>query len=143
MAVDIETRCKNYFYNLNPLAQKFAKDIKNIREAYQDLWDNLSEEKKNEIINENIIAPAAVLKYTHIQNPVSRNFSVICSVNFSITNYQLKFSRLYRILLTRIHGLLKVSSISSNISNRMQSSAIEMRNNFVPSLFAMKRKEIS
>lgn len=70
MEVSIELQSKDYFSNLNILAQKIATDIEHTQEAYQNLWYSLSKEEQNQVIDESIISPAAVLKYAHLKVPV-------------------------------------------------------------------------
>lgn len=54
----------NYFQSLNPLAERISEDIRNIKDAYENLWQGLSNSEREQIINETIIHPEALLKYS-------------------------------------------------------------------------------
>lgn len=54
---------ENYFSTLNPIAERISEDIEAIREAYEDLWRCLSQRERDQIINETVIFPEAILKY--------------------------------------------------------------------------------
>ncbi|XP_069968782.1 uncharacterized protein [Bactrocera oleae] len=54
---------QDYFYNLNPLAQRIASDITTTKSSYGTLWYTLKATQQNEIINETLITPEISLKY--------------------------------------------------------------------------------
>ncbi|KAM3955412.1 uncharacterized protein ACR2FA_010682 [Aphomia sociella] len=54
---------EEYFRNMNPLATKIHEDITEARNAYENIWETLTEKEKVEIINESIIKPEIALKY--------------------------------------------------------------------------------
>lgn len=60
----VSSIAEDYFYNLNPLAKRIGEDVKATKEAYEDLWNNLSVKEKNQAIDETIIQPEVALKYT-------------------------------------------------------------------------------
>ena len=55
---------ESYFQTLNPIAERISTDIESIRDAYEGLWSSLSNREKEQIINETVIYPEAILKYT-------------------------------------------------------------------------------
>ncbi|XP_050440711.1 uncharacterized protein LOC126845824 [Adelges cooleyi] len=54
----------DYLYSINPIAQRIGKDVDATKEAYQMFWDKLSTEEQNKILEESIISPETVLKYS-------------------------------------------------------------------------------
>lgn len=60
----LSSRAEQYFYSINPLAQRIGEDITATKEAYEGLWNTLSIAEKNQAINETIIQPEVALKYT-------------------------------------------------------------------------------
>lgn len=71
MAVDLETASKEYFSNLSTLTKKISVDIRSTQEAYQEFWHSLSREDQNQVIDESVICPSAVIKYAHLPTAVS------------------------------------------------------------------------
>lgn len=55
---------EEYFRTMNPLATKIHEDIIEAKNAYENIWETLTEKEKAEIINESIIKPEIALKYT-------------------------------------------------------------------------------
>lgn len=55
---------EEYFYSINPLAQRIGEDVTATKEAYEGLWNALSATEKNQVIDETIIQPEVALKYT-------------------------------------------------------------------------------
>ncbi|XP_046474745.1 uncharacterized protein C1orf198 homolog [Neodiprion pinetum] len=55
---------EEYFYNINPLAQRIGEDVAATKDAYEGLWNTLSLAEKNQAIDETIIQPEVALKYT-------------------------------------------------------------------------------
>ena len=53
-----------YFRTLNPIAKRICEDISSTRENYESAWDYLSCEEQNQVINESLIYPDAVLRYS-------------------------------------------------------------------------------
>ncbi|XP_039275297.1 uncharacterized protein C1orf198 homolog [Nilaparvata lugens] len=64
----IETISNEYLASINGLAQKIGNDLSSVREAYQDLWYTLSREEQEQVLNEAVIDPGAVLKYSSASN---------------------------------------------------------------------------
>lgn len=60
----LSARAEQYFYSINPLAQRIGQDITATKEAYEGLWNTLSISERNQAINETIITPEVALKYT-------------------------------------------------------------------------------
>lgn len=56
---------------MSPLAQRIGEDVAMAREAYQELWDTLDYEEQQQVLNEALIDPAAVLKYAKYKKHVS------------------------------------------------------------------------
>ncbi|KAL4712168.1 hypothetical protein ACJJTC_011029 [Scirpophaga incertulas] len=48
---------EEYFRTMNPLAAKIHEDIAEAKNAYENIWESLTEKEKVEIINESIIKP--------------------------------------------------------------------------------------
>ncbi|XP_070164204.1 uncharacterized protein C1orf198 homolog [Polyergus mexicanus] len=60
----LTARAEQYFYSINPIAQRIGEDITATKEAYEGLWNTLSTAERNQAINETIIQPEVALKYT-------------------------------------------------------------------------------
>nr|XP_012234841.1 PREDICTED: uncharacterized protein C1orf198 homolog [Linepithema humile] len=60
----LTARAEQYFYSINPIAQRIGDDITATKEAYEGLWHTLSTAERNQAINETIIQPEVALKYT-------------------------------------------------------------------------------
>lgn len=54
----------DYLYTINPIAERIRKDVDATKDAYQSLWHGLSIEEQNKILEESIICPETVLKYS-------------------------------------------------------------------------------
>ncbi len=72
MEVDLVATSKEYFSNLNALATKIATDIENTRDAYQEYWHSLSQTEQNQVIDESIITPSALIKYANLNLLVTK-----------------------------------------------------------------------
>lgn len=58
-----------YFNSLNPIAERISIDVATTREAYENLWHTLSYKDRNQVIDETIVRPEVVLKYSfHAQD---------------------------------------------------------------------------
>jgi hypothetical protein len=58
-----------YFNSLNPIAERISIDVAATREAYENLWHTLSYKDRNQVIDETIVRPEVVLKYSfHTQD---------------------------------------------------------------------------
>jgi len=55
----------SYFNSLNPIAKRISIDVAATREAYENLWHTLSYKDRSQVIDETIIRPEVVLKYTY------------------------------------------------------------------------------
>jgi len=60
----LAARAEQYFFSMNPIAQRIGEDITATKEAYEGLWNTLSIAERNQAINETIIQPEVALKYT-------------------------------------------------------------------------------
>lgn len=58
-----------YFRSLNSIAKRICDDISSTRENYESAWDYLSAEEQNQVINESLIYPDAVLRYSVVDEP--------------------------------------------------------------------------
>ncbi|XP_043482389.1 uncharacterized protein C1orf198 homolog [Leptopilina heterotoma] len=54
---------EEYFYTINPLAQRIGEDVAATKDAYEGLWSTLSLSEQNQAIDETIITPEVALKY--------------------------------------------------------------------------------
>jgi len=54
----------NYLYSINPIAERIGKDVDATKDAYQSLWHGLTFDEQNKILEESIISPETVLKYS-------------------------------------------------------------------------------
>lgn len=54
----------DYLYTINPIAERMRKDMDATKDAYQSLWHGLSVDEQSKIIEESIISPETVLKYS-------------------------------------------------------------------------------
>lgn len=63
MSTTLSSRAEQYFYSINPLAQRIGEDITATKEAYEGLWNTLSTVEQSQAINETIIQPEVALKY--------------------------------------------------------------------------------
>lgn len=62
-AKTVNSKAEDYFYSLNPLAQRIGADVNATKEAYEGLWNSLSTAERNQAIDETIIQPEVALKY--------------------------------------------------------------------------------
>jgi hypothetical protein len=60
----VETIAEKYFHSLNPIAERICIDVAATRDAYENLWHTLSYKDRNQIVDETIIHPEVVLKYS-------------------------------------------------------------------------------
>ncbi|XP_012254021.2 uncharacterized protein LOC105684892 [Athalia rosae] len=63
-AKTLASLAEEYFYNINPLAQRIGEDVAATKDAYEGLWSTLSLAERNQAIDETIIQPEVALKYT-------------------------------------------------------------------------------
>lgn len=66
--MSLKNVAEDYFCNLNSIARRLCTDINETKAAYDELWDKLPQEEKEQIINESIIKPEACLQYTSVTN---------------------------------------------------------------------------
>lgn len=59
----------DYLYTINPIAERIRKDVDATKDAYQSLWHGISVDEQNKIIEESIISPETVLKYSKYKKP--------------------------------------------------------------------------
>lgn len=60
----LDLYAREYFTSLNSIAEKISSDISNAVAAYEDLWHTLNIKDQHQIINETIIHPDVVVKYS-------------------------------------------------------------------------------
>lgn len=60
----LQTFAEEYFNSLNPIAERISTDIAATRDAYENLWQTLSHKDRSQVIDETIIHPEAVLRYS-------------------------------------------------------------------------------
>lgn len=60
----IESVAEKYFHSLNPIAERICIDVASTRDAYENLWHTLSYKDRSQVVDETIIHPEAVLKYS-------------------------------------------------------------------------------
>ncbi|PSN49116.1 hypothetical protein C0J52_07237 [Blattella germanica] len=60
----VQTYAEEYFNSLNPIAERISVDVATTRSAYEELWHTLSYKDQSQVIDETIIHPEAVLKYS-------------------------------------------------------------------------------
>lgn len=58
----------DYLYTINPIAERIRKDVDATKDAYQSLWLELTVDEQNKILEESIISPETVLKYSKYKN---------------------------------------------------------------------------
>ena len=61
---DVSKKCKEYFSNLNPLARKVFKDVKNYQRTFGEDWQKLTPERQEEILDKYFIKEEISNKYT-------------------------------------------------------------------------------
>lgn len=61
--MSLQNIAEQYFSKINPIAKRLYADINDTKAAYDKLWTTLSEDEKDQIINESIIKPEACLQY--------------------------------------------------------------------------------
>jgi hypothetical protein len=60
----VKAFAEEYFNSLNPIAARISIDIAATRDAYESLWHTLSYKDRRQVIDETIIHPEAVLRYS-------------------------------------------------------------------------------
>ena len=70
---------EKYLRSMSPLAQRIGEDVDMAREAYQEFWDTLNHEEQQQVLNEALIDPAAVLKYAKYTKSVSAVVLILCN----------------------------------------------------------------
>lgn len=58
---------QEYFSSINSIAERIRADVNTAVTAYEDLWHTLSTEDQNQVLDDTIIHPEAVLKYSLCQ----------------------------------------------------------------------------
>ena len=68
-----------YFRSLNSIAKRICDDISSTRENYESAWNYLSAEEQNQVINESLIYPDAVLRYSVVSeaNKLTESFPML------------------------------------------------------------------
>lgn len=70
----------DYLYTINPIAERIRNDVNATKDAYQSLWLELSVDEQNKILEESIISPETVLKYSKYKKP-----DVSCLIAYSLS----------------------------------------------------------
>ena len=81
MTTYIDNLALEYFNSLNPMAERIYQDVWSTKEAYEDLWNTLSFKEQNQILDEAIIYPEVVLKYSLYPIKTSENKQYIDKLN--------------------------------------------------------------
>lgn len=61
--MEIQDKCFEYLRSVNPIAQKIAEDIDNIKNKNKNQWNNLDSKAKESIIDNTLIDRSLVEKY--------------------------------------------------------------------------------
>uniref|UniRef100_A0A146KQP5 DUF4706 domain-containing protein n=1 Tax=Lygus hesperus TaxID=30085 RepID=A0A146KQP5_LYGHE len=61
--MELERACTEYLRSVNPIAQRIAEDLENIHNANHETWNELDDNARKKIINENLIDTQLVFKY--------------------------------------------------------------------------------
>ncbi|GLV36960.1 hypothetical protein CBL_02205 [Carabus blaptoides fortunei] len=59
----LASAAEEYFSNINPIASRIYADFQDTRNAYECVWDTLSDDEQSQILNECIIKPEVTLQY--------------------------------------------------------------------------------
>ncbi|XP_075226058.1 uncharacterized protein LOC142327081 isoform X3 [Lycorma delicatula] len=144
----IETVSNEYFKSINSLAEKIADDLDSTRQAYQELWYKLSSEEQKQVLDEAIIDPAAVLKYSRIPDPnpvwkdnASSDFSWFTKSQlnlFTVSGLRgekmktpVKRPEVFSPAMMRLEG---VTSVETKTKNQNESNLLNKLKNKVPVL---------
>ncbi|XP_044753041.1 uncharacterized protein C1orf198 homolog [Coccinella septempunctata] len=63
--MDLNKRAEEYFSSMNSIASRIYNDINQTKAAYEDLWNTLSPDEQEQILNESIIKPEVQIKYNY------------------------------------------------------------------------------
>lgn len=66
----------DYLYTINPIAERIRKDVDATKDAYQPLWRDLGVNEQNKILEESIICPEIVLKYSKYKKSDVSHFNI-------------------------------------------------------------------
>lgn len=58
-------RAEEYFSSMNSIASRIYNDINETKAAYEELWNTLSSNEQEQILNECIIKPEVQMKYNY------------------------------------------------------------------------------
>ncbi|CAG2058757.1 unnamed protein product [Timema podura] len=64
MNLSLKNIAEEYFSSLNPIAERISIDVAATKNAYEDLWHTLNLNDQCQVINETIIHPEVMLKYS-------------------------------------------------------------------------------
>ncbi len=62
--MNLGSSANEYFQSLNPIAKRICEDVQATRENYESAWNHLSEQERTQVLDESLIYPDAVLKYS-------------------------------------------------------------------------------
>jgi len=80
----MEIKSEEYLRSTSALAQKIGQDLDAVREAYQDLWTTLTPNEQQQVLDEAVIDPAAVIKYAKCRrNGSDGSYEFSCDNQFS------------------------------------------------------------
>ncbi|XP_017773067.1 PREDICTED: uncharacterized protein C1orf198 homolog [Nicrophorus vespilloides] len=74
----LKDKAEAYFGNINSMANRMTIDMKQTKLSYENLWQTLSYEEQQQILNQSIIKPEISLKYPHAKecDPKKTEFAV-------------------------------------------------------------------
>ncbi|KAK9869582.1 hypothetical protein WA026_003334 [Henosepilachna vigintioctopunctata] len=61
--MDLRKHAEEYFSTINPIASRIYNDINQTKAAYENLWNTLSPDEQEQVLNESIIKPDVQIKY--------------------------------------------------------------------------------
>lgn len=62
--VDLRPVADEYFRSINPIAKRIFDDVQATKENYESAWTYLSTQEQTQVLDESLIYPDAVLKYS-------------------------------------------------------------------------------
>lgn len=61
--MSLQNEADQYFSSINSIAKRMYEDMSETKAVYDKFWPELSEDERDQIINESIIKPEASLRY--------------------------------------------------------------------------------
>lgn len=75
---------EQYFASLSGPAKRLIEDVVAVRDAYEDVWNGLEVSEREQILDESIIRPEAVLKYETTSNTCRNPSSTVRLSSFGV-----------------------------------------------------------